>query len=295
MNDDALTGVTVEAARRELARHFRNADLESPELDARLLVGAALNLDLTGMSVAAARLVIPSEAGNLAALARRRLHGEPVARILGIKEFWGLSFELSVETLVPRGDTETVVEVALELARANTSMHQSLRIADVGTGSGAILLALLSELPDASGIGVDISTDALQTARRNARHLDLSHRATFAISDYMAALDGAFDLIVSNPPYIATAEIASLAAEVRDHDPRRALDGGADGLAAYRVISRESIERLTLGGALVVEVGHRQAEAVAEIMRAAGLAVSSRPRPDLSGIPRVVVGHRSGS
>ena len=159
---------------------------------------------------------------------------------------------------MPRPDTETVVELALEMLRAAPRPGHPPRIADIGTGSGAILLALLSELPDAFGVGTDISEDALQTAHSNAADLGLAGRAGFVACDYAAALSGPFDLIVSNPPYIRSAEIAGLAAEVRDHDPRRALDGGADGLDAYRALIPQAARLLAPGGALVVEAGQGQ-------------------------------------
>src|SRR5229473_7543474 len=150
-----VAGQTVETARRALAARFRTHAIDSAELDARILVGAALGLDLTGVVAAASRLVSAAEAARLEDFARRRLKGEPVARILGLKEFWGLPLQLSAATLVPRPDTETVVELALEMLRARPVRNRPLRIADIGTGSGAILLALLSELPDAHGVGTD--------------------------------------------------------------------------------------------------------------------------------------------
>src|SRR5439155_25450834 len=165
----------------------------------RLLVGHALCLELTGMISAANSTLTPDESDRLALLANRRLAGEPVARIVGEKEFWGLPLALSPVTLVPRPDTETVVELALQMLRENLA-NQRPRIADLGTGTGAILLALLSELPDATGIGTDISQQALETAGGNAARLGLADRASFVRCDYAAGLTGAFDLIVSNPP-----------------------------------------------------------------------------------------------
>ncbi len=198
------------------------------------MVGTAIGLDLTGLIAAAARPVTSDEATRLADFMHRRLAGEPVARILGAKEFWGLPLQLSAATLVPRPDTETVVELALEMLRAEPEPKRRLRIADIGTGSGAILLALLSELPDAFGVGTDVSVAALRTASRNAARLGFASRTAFVACDYAAALSAPFDLMVSNPPYIRSADIAGLATEVRDHDPIVALDGGADGLDAYR-------------------------------------------------------------
>ena len=271
-----------------LTARFKSADIESAELDARLLVGAALNLDLTGLITAANRKLTPDESDRLEAFAARRINGEPVARILGQKEFWGLPLKLSTATLVPRPDTETVVELTLEIIRAAPS--RALRIADLGTGTGAILLALLHELPDAFGVGTDISLDALRTARRNATDLGLASRAAFVACNYAAALAGPFDLIVSNPPYIRSGDIAGLAPEVRDHDPLTALDGGTDGLDAYRALIPQAAGRLAPGGALVVEGGKGQSGPIEALMTAAGLSVQNPVKTDLAGIFRAIAG-----
>ncbi len=283
-----LAGLTVEAARRKLSADFRSNAIDSAELDARMLVGHLLGLDLTGMIAAAARPISEDEAAQLEAMARRRLAGEPIARIVGRKEFWGLPLQLSAATLVPRPDTETVVELALAMRRVAPRLNRRIRIADIGTGSGAILLALLSELPEADGIGTDISAAALLTARRNAADLRLGDRAAFVACDYATALSGAFDLIVSNPPYIRSEDIAGLASEVRDHDPLRALDGGSDGLDAYRTLIPQAARLLAPGGALVLEVGHDQSGEVESLMAAAGLTRAGPPRADLAGIRRAV-------
>ncbi|HKO73250.1 MAG TPA: peptide chain release factor N(5)-glutamine methyltransferase [Bradyrhizobium sp.] len=289
---DGIAGKTVEAARRALATRFRERAIESAELDARTLVGAVLGLDLTQLIAAAGRLLTADESLRIEDFARRRCRGEPIARIIGTKEFWGLPLRLSAATLVPRADTETVVELALEMLRADTRPNRGLRIADIGTGSGAILLALLSELPHAHGIGTDISEAALRTARSNAADLGLANRAGFVACYYLAALSKSFDLIVSNPPYIRSAEIAELATEVRDHDPLNALDGGADGLDAYRAVIPQSMALLANGGALVVEVGHTQSEHVGRIMTAAGLTPEAPGKRDLAGIERAVAGRK---
>jgi release factor glutamine methyltransferase len=275
-----------------LTARFKSGQIDSAELDTRILVGAALGLDLTGVIAAANRRLASEEATRLEDFARRRLNGEPVARILGTREFWGLPLKLSAATLVPRPDTETVVELALEMLRAAPHFGHPLRIADIGTGSGAILLALLSELSDAFGVGTDISEDALQTAHRNAVDLGLADRAGFVACDYAAALSGPFDLIVSNPPYIRSAEIAGLASEVRDHDPRAALDGGADGLDAYRVLVPQAATRLAPAGVLVVEVGQGQNTDIEGFMTAAGLTLPVPARADLAGIRRAVTGRK---
>ena len=263
----------------------------SAELDARLLTGDVLGLDLTGMITAANRMLTSSESNRLESFAQRRLAGEPVARILGHKEFWGLSLQLSPATLVPRPDTETVVELALEILRAGAS-DRPLRIADLGTGSGAILLALLAELPQAQGIGTDISTAALQTAAANAARAGLAKRAGFVACDYASGLCGPFDLIVSNPPYIRSADIAGLAIEVRDHDPPAALDGGPDGLDAYRVLIPQAADRLAPGAALVVEAAQGQSADIEALMKAAGLMAAWPIKADLAGVRRAVAGQK---
>jgi release factor glutamine methyltransferase len=288
----SFAGQTVEAARRNLTARFNSGGIDTAELDARILVGAALSLDLTGLIAAAARPVTSDEAVRLEDFTRRRLAGEPVARILGAKEFWGLPLQLSAATLVPRPDTETVVELALEMLRAEPDPKRRLRIADIGTGSGAILLALLSELPDAFGVGTDISVTALRTASSNAAHLGFASRAAFVACDYAAALSEPFDLMVSNPPYIRSADIAGLAIEVRDHDPIVALDGGADGLVAYRQLIPQAARRLAQGGVLVVEAGHDQSGGIGELMTAAGLTRERPPKADLAGIRRAVAGRK---
>jgi release factor glutamine methyltransferase len=288
----SLAGQTIEAARRALAARFNAAAIDSAALDARMLVGAVLNLDLTGLIAAAARRITATEAAQIADFARRRIDGEPVARILGHKEFWGLRLRLSPETLVPRPDTETVVELALAMLRAAPVSATRLRIADIGTGSGAILLALLHELPEAFGIGTDISLAALRTARRNAADLQLAERAAFVACDYVAALSGPFDLIASNPPYVRSRDIAYLANEVRDHDPHRALDGGADGLDAYRALIPQGARLLGPGGALVVEAGRGQSSDIEGLMTAAGLTLAGPPRADLAGILRAVAARK---
>jgi release factor glutamine methyltransferase len=285
-----VSALTVDEARRLLAARFKSAGIDSAEIDARLLIGAALRLDLTGLVTSGSRTFSKREVATVAAFAERRVAGEPVARILGHKEFWGLPFRLSTATLVPRPDTETVVERALEIVRA--SRGRACRIADLGTGTGAILLALLHELPDAFGVGTDISRDALLTARANAADLGLAARSGFVACNYASALSGGFDLIVSNPPYIRSGDIAGLASEVRDHDPRAALDGGADGLDAYRMLIPQAAALLAPGGALIVEVGQGQSGPIEALMTAARLATHEGAKTDLAGIPRAVTGRK---
>lgn len=287
-----MTNQTVEMARRAITAQFKSAAIDSADLDARLLTGHALGLDLTGMITAAQRQLTPDESARIEDFARRRLAGEPVARIVGEKEFWGLSLRLAPATLVPRPDTETVVELALELLAAGGDLGRPMRVADLGTGTGAILLALLSELPAAHGYGTDISTEALETATLNAARVGLSGRTVFVACDYASGLIGPFDLIVSNPPYIRSHDIAGLTVEVRDHDPRAALDGGTDGLDAYRALIPQAAELLAPGAVLIVEAGAGQSSQIQALMRAAGLTIGTAPKADLAGVPRAVSGHK---
>ena len=279
-------GISIAAARRALAGAFRAAGLDSPDLDARILAGEALGLDHSALAANAERTLSGEEVAKVAALGARRLKREPVARIIGRREFWGLDLRVSPATLVPRPDTETVVECALA---AIDDRMRALLIADFGTGTGAILLALLLELPNATGIGTDISAAALSVARSNAIDTSLAARAHFAACHYGAALRAPFDLVVCNPPYIASGEIAGLDPEVRDHDPRLALDGGTSGLDGYRVVIADALRLLSPKGILVVELGAGQAAEVAAIMRAGGLTPEP-PKPDLSGHFRALLG-----
>ena len=279
-------GVTLGAARRLLADALRAKGIDTPELDARLLAGHALDLDHTALTAGAGRTLDRAQLRELEALAARRIAGEPVARITGVKEFWGLPLRVTAATLVPRPDTETLVEAALAAIDRGGSRKRTLRIADLGTGSGALLLALLSELPNAFGTATDISAAALAAARDNARRLELDARARFVACDFGAALAGGFDLVVVNPPYIASGDIAGLPPEVR-HDPRLALDGGVDGLACYRALISDARRLMAPTGHIVVELGIGQETAVAALFQAAGLETLPA-RTDLSGIARAL-------
>jgi len=290
---ESFAGQTVEATRRKLAAKFKSCGIDSAELDARILVGAVLGLDLTTLIAQARRSLTPDESRRLEVFAERRAAGEPVARILGFKEFWGLRLQLSAETLVPRPDTETVVELALEVRQGQQRLDRAMRIADIGTGSGAILLALLSEIPEAEGVGTDISLPALQTAKTNAARLGLGKRAAFVACNYTAALSGPFDLMVSNPPYLRSAEIAGLEREVRNFDPLAALNGGADGLDAYRAIIPAAAGLLAPAGALIVEAGLGQSTQIQGLMMASGLTLERIPKADLAGVPRAVAGRKT--
>jgi release factor glutamine methyltransferase len=235
---------SIATARRALAQSFRRHGLATPELDARLLVAHALGLDHAALAAQAARALTTSEADAIAALAARRRAREPVARITGVKEFWGLNFKLNSATLVPRPETETVV--------------------------------------------TDKSRTALGCARDNAVALGLAERASFVACDYGSALQGPFDIVVSNPPYVARDDIATLAPEVRVFDPRLALDGGPDGLDAYRAIAAAARHLLSPQSVLVLELGIGQLGAVEGLLAAAGLVAIGGPRHDLLGIARAL-------
>lgn len=284
--DDA---VTLAALRRTMAAHLKAAGISAADIEARLILAAASGLDPAGLLARGAEAATPQTRDSAGHLLSRRLAGEPVARLIGRREFWSLDFALSPDTLVPRPDTETVVEAALALLADRAA---PLRILDLGTGSGAILAALLTELPHAFGIGVDLSVDAARTACDNLARLGLSSRSAVVAGCWGEALAGGFDLLVSNPPYIPTAHLAGLDAEVRLHDPPLALDGGADGLNAYRAIAGQAVRLLAPGGILVLELGIGQEEAVAQLLRAAGLALAGRARADLAGIARALAARK---
>jgi release factor glutamine methyltransferase len=278
---------TIATARHALTDIFRNAGIDSPDADARLLIAEALDIGRTELMVNGERPITPEQSQAIDALAQRRLKREPVARILGRKEFWSLSLRISDAVLVPRPETETVVEAALDFVVRGGLRLESLRILDIGTGSGALLLALLSELPNARGTATDISAAALDVARSNAERLGLASRCTFVECDIAEGVPGPFDLIVSNPPYIAHDDIATLEPEVRDFDPRLALDGGHDGLGAYRAIAHDARRLLASGGRLIVELGAGQESAVRALLTGIGMTVNGA-RDDLAGIARAL-------
>ena len=271
-------------ALRRLRAAFAAAGIEEAALDARTLLIRAADTTPAGLMAHPDLPLGRPALERLGAFAARRLAGEPVGRILGEREFWGLRIRLSPETLEPRPDTETAVEAAL---RALPEGREAL-VLDLGTGSGCILLAILSERPQARGIGVDVSGGAAMVARDNARLNGLADRASLVAGRWADALDAGFDLVVSNPPYIPADEIGGLSREVRVHDPRLALDGGIDGLDAYKVIVADARALLRAGAMLVLEVGAGQSEAVSGLARAAGLAVEAVV-PDLAGHARAVV------
>jgi release factor glutamine methyltransferase len=280
-------GASLSDALQLVAQTFRAAGIEDADVDARVLAGHALHLDRARLISQSDRVLEAREVNAISGLAGRRLKREPVSRILGRKEFWSLPLAVTPDVLVPRPETETVVEGALDFVVRGGLRMEKLRILDIGTGSGALLVALLNELPNATGIGTDISRAALETARINITQFSFEGRCSLIACDMAAGVQGQFDLVVSNPPYIARGDIASLAPEVRDYDPIMALDGGDDGLAAYRSISADAKRLLAQGGRLFVELGAGQEPAVRELFTNAGLAVGVA-RNDLAGTPRVL-------
>lgn len=271
---------------REIAAGFTAAGLDEGEREARALMRAALGLSDLDLIARGEGGVTDADAARLRALAARRAAGEPFARLVGRREFWSLDFALAPETLVPRPETETLVETALTLF---PDRRAPLRVLDLGTGSGALLAALLSEFPAAFGVGVDLSHGAARQARENLAVLGLGGRAGVIVGHWGQALCGRFDLVVSNPPYIPSTDIAALEREVREHDPLLALDGGPQGLDAYRAIAGALPGLLAEGGRAVLELGIGQEAEVAALLAAAGLPADGPARPDLAGIARAIV------
>jgi release factor glutamine methyltransferase len=281
---------------RELGRVFREAGVHTAGLDARLLASHVCALTPEQTIAEPGFMLSPEMTVRINEVAARRLAGEPVSRIIGYREFWGLLFGLSPHTLDPRPETELLVEAVLDYVRAEGLSASPIRILDLGTGSGCLLGALLSELPQSTGVGVDLSQEALCTARENLRRLGLLNRASFLCADWARALgDASFDIIVSNPPYIGSSEIAGLEAEVQAFDPRLALDGGEDGLQAFRMILAEAFRVLGAKGLLIFETGDRQAQIVREMMvnsARGACCLEARVLDDLNGIERAVAGRR---
>lgn len=261
------------------------AGIGTAGLDARLLLAHALGIPVADILSHDDKKISPAETTGIADFMKRRLNGESVARIVGTREFWGLPFRLSSETLEPRPDTETLVEAVLD---SYPDRQEPLRILDLGTGTGCILIALLTEFPKASGIGADVSEKALTTATENALLNSVADRASFLNSDWFSAIDGKFDIVVSNPPYIRSQEIDGLSAEVRDFDPRSALDGGTDGLEAYRRILSLAAPYLTENGRIFLEIGFDQRQDVENLGSGSGFS-RIICRSDLAGHPRVVI------
>jgi release factor glutamine methyltransferase len=275
---------TLATARRRLAAALAAAGKEPADLEARILLEAATGFDALAL-LTRADAPLGAAAATLTTFAARRLAGEPVNRITGTTNFFGLDLAVSPNVLDPRADTEILVETALSLLARADVKHP--RILDLGVGSGAILCALLDARPDAFGVGVDLSADACAATQANLSRCGLAPRGAVIRGDWTASVSGAFDLIVSNPPYISHAELAELEAEVRDHDPLLALDGGPDGLAPYRLLAVECRRLVRPKGAVCLEIGWTQADAATALLKDAGWGGVAR-RKDHGGRDRVV-------
>jgi release factor glutamine methyltransferase len=276
---------TVGAALAGATAALAAAGFDEPRRHARRLLEAALGRSVAELFAHPESTLTAADEVRVAAVLGRMIAHEPLSRIVGRRDFWGLEFLLSHDTLDPRPESETVVETVLARLPDRTRPYRFL---DLGTGTGCLLLALLSEFPRGTGVGIDIAPGAARAARRNAGLLGLGGRAHFVVADWAGAVTGGFDAIVANPPYIATPAIAELPREVRDYDPHLALDGGADGLLAYRVIALDLPRLLLPGGLIAAEIGWEQAEPVAAILAQSGLVLEGLT-PDLAGIMRCVV------
>jgi len=263
-------GRTVSTVLSETRRRLTEAGIADPATDARLLVAGLLGLSATEMLTQANEVPGSDKLAAIEAAIERRLLHEPVHRILGEREFYGLPLSLSVETLEPRPDTEILVDTMLPYLRTLASEGGDLHILDIGTGTGAICLALLSELPQAKGTGSDLSADALQTATANAKRNGLEERFRAIQSNWFDNIDGRFHAIVSNPPYIASKVIQDLAPEVKKFDPVAALDGGPDGLDAYRAIAKDAARFLLQNGIIGLEIGFDQCDDVTDVFEKEG-------------------------
>lgn len=291
---DVRTGENLGELTRALARSLRAHDVPTPERDARLLICHACGLSHERFAAHPERRVTTPELERIRRARERRCAREPVSRITGLREFWGLEFELGPHSLDPRPDTETLVQTVLELGRERAS-DAPVSLLDLGTGSGCILVALLHELSSAAGVGVDINPETLQIARANARRHGVENRARFVCASWAEPISRNFDFVIANPPYIPSSEIESLAPEVALYDPRAAIDGGDDGLAAYREIIAGLEHILVPGGWAVFEVGAGQAARVSAMLGRSNGAVhfgDVRQWPDLSGRVRCVSAQR---
>lgn len=284
-----VEGASYDALLRDTAVALTAAGIDNVRFEARLLLSHATGLTIEQLISRGPDAAPAAAAATLRELTARRVRREPMAYILGEREFWGLPFKVSPAVLIPRPDSETVIETVIDLL---PDRSRKLRILDLGLGSGCLLLTLLREYPQATGVGIDASEAALAIAQANAAALGVAPRARLSTGDWRQAgwtdqLEGPFDLLVSNPPYIESAAVEGLMPEVATHEPRLALDGGADGLAAYRIIASEAPRLVVPGGWAVVEAGEGQAPDIAALFGAAGLTPKA-PRQDLGGIARVV-------
>ena len=281
---------TLGSVYRYLIRELSLSKIENPQLEARILLAFASGVKQTRIIGYPEDKLDNSIISNLEKIMARRKTGEPIAYITGVKEFWSLNFNVTKETLIPRPDSETIVQSVLDTI---TNHMDRISILDLGTGSGCLLLALLSELPKAIGVGIDISSTSCKIAKKNAKELGLNNRAKFYQGNWMEGIHDQFDIIVTNPPYVAEPDMEFLDREIRLFEPHLALSGGPDGVAAYRLIAKESITRLKTAGILVVEIGINQAQSIRDIFVQNGLKIIKTQR-DFSNIDRCIlatVGH----
>ena len=278
----------VRAALDWAGEHLARAGVAEPRRDARLLLGEVMGGGIGTVVGHPERMLDAAQWKGFWAAVARRAAREPVSRILGRREFWSLEFQVTPATLDPRPDSETLVQAVLDRIPDRAA---PIELLDLGTGTGCLLLALLSELPQATGLGVDIDPAAVAVARENATRLGLARRAVLRSGDWLDGLSGTWQVIVSNPPYIIERDLRGLAPEVVRYDPPRALSGGADGLAAYRRLIPQAVKHLAARGLLALEVGADQAEHVECLIAAAGLVPSGRAS-DLAGIDRCVLATR---
>ncbi|MDX2202116.1 MAG: peptide chain release factor N(5)-glutamine methyltransferase [Hyphomicrobiaceae bacterium] len=289
-------GESIARAQHRIARALAAGGIAEPAGEARRLVAAALGLTGAQMLSRSAEPVGAECEEQLAAFLQRRLRHEPLSRIVGTREFYGRAFKVTPATLDPRPETETIIEAACALLA--DARQSPLRLLDIGTGTGAIVLTLLAEFPRATGVATDVSAAALAVALENAQALGLAERVSLVETDLAEGLEGPFDIVVSNPPYVASGDIEGLAREVKDFDPRLALDGGDDGLAVYRRLA-QALPALAPQGTILLEVGFNQAEAVIGILESAfvraGTAADTRTFLDVAGIRRVVAARARSS
>lgn len=288
LTPSARLPATIGAAIAAAAARLAASGIAEPRREARLILGLVLSVDPGELLAWPERALDGAAQAQFEALILRRAGREPFSRLKGSREFWSLDFALSAETLDPRPDSETLIEAALE---GIADRGAPLRVLDLGTGTGCLLLALLSELPQATGIGIDRLPGAVAMARRNAARLGLDARAQFREGDWGREILGPVDVILANPPYIKSEDVPRLAPEVASFEPRLALDGGADGLGAYRVLAPAIARLLAPGGYACIEIGFGQGASVVALFFESGLKIRSL-RPDLSGTPRCLVAGR---
>ena len=281
--------MTVLSAMDYVTERLSQAGIDNARGEARVLVGHALALPPPSVPLHRSRRLAADEWQRLETALGERCRRRPMAQVVGRREFWSLEFVVTKDTLDPRPDSETLIEAALDAVPPGVG---PCRVLDLGTGTGCLLLAFLSERPDAHGLGVDIHPPTARVARQNADRLGLGARASFVVGDWAASVGAAFDLVLANPPYVASADITDLEPEVAMHEPRRALDGGRDGLECYRAIGAEMAGLLRPSGVAVVEIGFGQAESATAILGKEGLEIEAIRR-DLAGVERCLTLRKS--